>query len=133
MTSFEERLRNFIRSCPDCEILDDGTTNVEGEVADFLLNHRNVVAELKCLEEDTLAKLQQFATELIESRNLDVYGQVPFERIIELQSDKSDLKTMAFKKIGGDRLQVHTRPFRHGPQKIEVTNMAGAVLASGWR
>lgn len=118
MIPFETKLRGFIRTCPDCKILDDGSKNPKGGVADFLLNNDKVVAELKCLEENMLAKLQEFATELINSRNLNMFGQVPFDKIIEMQADQSRLKKAAIKKIGGDRLQTD---FRDANRQIRNT------------
>jgi hypothetical protein len=119
MTEFEKKFHSFIANCPDCKILDDRIKKPKGlQLADFLLNGERVVAELKCLEKDMLAKLQEFATELIKSRNLSVYGAVPFEKIIEQQPDRVSLKRTAFSKIGGDRLQTD---FRNANRQIRDT------------
>jgi hypothetical protein len=69
-------------------------------VADFLLNNDLVVAELKCLDENMIQKLQEFATDIIEGRNLNIYGSVPFTKVIEEQPDRLELKRQAILKIG---------------------------------
>ena len=76
MNEFEKRFRGFITNLPRAKILDDGTSNTKGGVADFLLNNDLVVAELKCLDENMIQKLQEFATDIIEGRNLNIYGSV---------------------------------------------------------
>jgi hypothetical protein len=92
MTEFEKRFRRFIAGCPDCKILDDGVSNPPGGIADFLINGNCVVAELKCLEADKSEPLQRLVTELIETRQLPIYGEIPFDKIIEDQPDRSSLK-----------------------------------------
>ena len=85
MTEFETRFRRFIAGCPDCQVLDNGVSNPPGGIADFQINGDSVVAELKCLEADKLEPLQRLSTELIETRDLSIYGQIPFYQIIENQ------------------------------------------------
>jgi hypothetical protein len=104
MTEFEKRFRRFIAGCPDCKILDDGVSNPPGGIADFLISGNCVVAELKCLEANKSEPLQRLATELIETRQLPIYGEIPFDKIIEDQPDRSSLKRKAILTIAG-RLQ----------------------------
>ena len=101
MNEFEMRFRQFILGRPDCKILDDGAANLNGEIADFLLDDNRIVAELKCLDEDMIEKLQNLATEIIEGRNLEFYGKFPFSDLIENQPDKIALKKQAVLKIAG--------------------------------
>ena len=100
METFEGRFRRFVASRPDSKILDDGQKNPEGGIADFLLNHDSIIAELKCLEKDTIEKLQAFASKIMQDRKLVVYGAVPFTKIIEAQPDREQLKQEAILKIG---------------------------------
>lgn len=100
MEKFEDRFRRFVASRPDSKILDDGKRNPEGGIADFLLNHDSIIAELKCLEKDVIEKLQAFATKIMEDRKLLVYGAVPFSKIVETQPDREELKREAILKIG---------------------------------
>jgi hypothetical protein len=72
MAQFEKRFLHFIASCPDCKILNDGNSNPEGGIADFLIRGDRVVAELKWLATDKLDALQRLGTELIETRDLAV-------------------------------------------------------------
>src|SRR5262249_5205910 len=78
------------------------------EIADFLLDDNRIVAELKCLDQDMIEKLQEFATEIIEGRNLEFYGKFPFSDLIEGQKDKNELKKRAVLKIVGP-LERHFR------------------------
>jgi hypothetical protein len=120
MNEFERQFRAFITNRPDCRILDDGRQNIPGGIADFLLNGEQICAELKCLDEDTLEKLQAFATELIENRNLNIYGTVPFEKIIDGQADRGKLNRKAINKIAR-RLETD---FRDANNQIKNTKRA---------
>lgn len=108
MVEFEARFKNFLARRQDCKIVDDGSHHTPGGVADFLLDGGNICAELKCLDEDTLEKLQAFAAELIETRDLAVYGNVPFEEIIDGQADRGELNRTAIYKIAR-RLETEFR------------------------
>ena len=101
MNDFEKRFRQFISSRSECKILDDGKSNVNGEIADFLLDAKRIIAELKCLDEDMIEKLQTLATEIIDGRNLEFYGEFPFSDLIDSQPDKNELKKQAVLKIAG--------------------------------
>jgi dTDP-4-dehydrorhamnose reductase len=101
VNDFEKRFRQFISGRTGCKILDDGAAVLNGEIADFLLDDGRIIAELKCLDEDMIEKLQQLATEIIEGRNLPIYGKFPFSDLIESQPDRSDLKKQAVLKIAG--------------------------------
>jgi hypothetical protein len=127
MNDFERQFRQFIENRQDCRILDDGRHNTPGGVADFLLNRENICAELKCLDEDMLEKLQRFATQIIESRNLNIFGTVPFEKIIEAQPDRLKLKREAVHKIGG-RLESD---FRDANRQIRNTKINLNLKAFG--
>jgi hypothetical protein len=100
MNAFEKNFqKNFIAHLPRASILDDGAFNPKGGVADFLLNDKRIVAELKCIDANMLQKVQEFATSIIEGRNLNFYGSVPFDRIIKDQQDRLELNREAIFKV----------------------------------
>jgi hypothetical protein len=131
MTEFEKRFRRFIAGCPDCKILDDGNSNPPGGIADFQLNGDRIVAELKCLEEDKLVRLQRMATALIETRDLPVYGKVPFFKIIENQPDRAELSRKAILVIAG-RLQYDfkdaNRQIKKTTHRLGLKNSHGLLI-----
>jgi len=133
MNNFERRFREFIESRQDCRILDDGQRTITGKVADFLLNGENICAELKCLDQEMLQKLQVFATEIIESRDLPIYGAVPFESIIEAQPDRIKLKRDAVFKIGdrlSDDFRDANRQIRNTKKKLSLKGPGLLILAN---
>jgi hypothetical protein len=131
MNEFETRFHNFIAALPDCKILDDGSCNTPGGVADFLLNRESVCAELKCLDKDMLEKLQEFATELIETRNVDIYGRIPFEKIIEDQPDRGKLNRRAIYKVA-QRVETDFRDankqLRNTKKVLQIDNAHGLLI-----
>jgi hypothetical protein len=105
MNKFEVRFKSFVSGLADCRVVDDGFRR---GVADFLLNGGRICAELKCLDMDTVAKLQAFATELIDACDLPVYGTIPFDRIIAGQEDRATLNRKAIYKVA-QRLETDFR------------------------
>ena len=131
MTELEKRFRSFIASCPDCKILDDGNSNPEGGIADFLINGDRVVAELKCLATDKLDALQRLATELIETRDLAIYGEIPFDRIVEDQPDRSSLKRKAILTIAGrlqDDFKDANNQIKNTKSRLGLTDSHGLLI-----
>lgn len=131
MNEFESRFHSFIATLPGCKILDDGSRNTPGGVADFLLNWDIVCAELKCLDKNMLEKLQEFATELIETRNVDIYGKIPFEKIIENQPDRGKLNRRAIYKVA-QRIETDFRDankqLRNTKKDLQIPNAHGLLI-----
>ena len=83
MHNFEQIFKEFIKQLPDCEVLEDVFDKHhlrQFSNADYFLKNREIVAELKCLEQDSVPKLQELVDELLETRGKIFYGKMAFDK-----------------------------------------------------
>ena len=100
MDNFEQIFKGFINQLPGCEVLEDVFDKYhlrQFSNADYFLKNRKIVAELKCLEQDSMPKLQEFVDELIETRGKIFYGEMAFDKYIKDFPDKDKLNKKALK------------------------------------
>lgn len=102
MDNFEQIFKGFISQLPGCEVLEDVFDKHRlrrFSNADYLLKNREIVAELKCLEQDSMPKLQEFVNELIETRGKIFNGEMAFDKYIKDFPDKDKLSKKAIKIV----------------------------------
>jgi len=102
MDNFEQIFKRFINQARDCEVLEDVFDKHylrQFSNADYFLKGREIVAELKCLEQDSMPKLQEFVDELKETRGKIFYGKMAFDKYIKDFPDKDKLKKKAIKIV----------------------------------
>jgi len=102
MDNFEKIFKRFINQLPDCKVLEDVFDKHhlrQFSNADYFLKNREIVAELKCLERDSMPKLQEFVDELKEARGKIFYGEMAFDKYIKDFPDKDKLNKKAIKIV----------------------------------
>jgi hypothetical protein len=102
MDNFEQIFKGFINQLPGCEVLEDVFDKHrlrQFSNADYFLKNREIVAELKCLEQDSMPKLQGFVNELMETRGKIFYGEMAFDKYIKDFPDKDKLSKKAVKIV----------------------------------
>ena len=78
--SFEEGFTRFVRAQADCTVLDDSPRPVGKECADYALFRGQVVAELKCLDDDLQSRIQELTDEECRRRGIVFYGELLFDQ-----------------------------------------------------
>ena len=72
--------------------------NVEN--ADYFLERGSIICELKCLEIEYNDRIQNLVDQWMDERRIgQVYGELPFNKIIEGHSDQEELNREALNKI----------------------------------
>ncbi|MFH0918384.1 MAG: hypothetical protein V1830_04555 [Candidatus Omnitrophota bacterium] len=102
MDNFEQIFKGFINQVPGCEVLEDVFDKHrlrQFSNADYFLKNREIVAELKCLEQDSMPKLQEFVDELKETRGKIFFGEMAFDKYIKDFPDKDRLNKKAIKIV----------------------------------
>ena len=108
----ESDFKSFIATLPDCEVLPVSTRTGQ-QRADFLLNTRHIVADLKCLEDDSSSKVGK----LLHERGIIFYGTRRLDSLIGGLPDEKQLNTKAFNLVTTS-LESH---FRHANKQIKST------------
>lgn len=102
MDNFEQIFKRFINQLPGCEVLEnifDKHHLRQFSNADYFLKSREIVSELKCLEQDSVPKLQKFVDELLKTRGKIFYGEMAFDKYIKDFPDKDKLNKKAIKIV----------------------------------
>lgn len=102
MNNFEQIFKRFINQLPGCEVLEnvfDKHHLRQFSNADYFLKNKEIIAELKCLEQDSMPKLQEFVDELMETRGKIFYGEMAFDKYIKDFPDKDKLSKKAVKIV----------------------------------
>ena len=103
MDNFEQIFKGFINQLPGCEVLGDVFNKHrlrQFRNTDYFLKNREIMAELKCLEQDSMPKLQEFVNELMETRGKIFYGEMAFDKYIKDFPDKEKLSEKAVEESG---------------------------------
>lgn len=131
LNPFEEKFSRFVRQQSDCVVLSDSAEGVSFKNADYLLKGKEIVAELKSLQVDTTEKLQALAEQIIQDRGITVYGQMPFNKIIENQPDKIELQRKAFGLVIGPierMVKEANRQVRGTKSALNLSKAAGLLI-----
>ncbi len=130
MAITENEFKAFVKSLPTCEVLPESTISGQRR-ADYLLNGRSIVAELKCLENDTLWKVQNFIDELIKARGFLAYGTLSTNRIIENQPDKESLNRKIVQLVSASlesHFQKANSQINSTAREYKITPTIGLVI-----
>src|SRR4029453_19444881 len=98
----EERFLNFLAGVPGSERIDAlGLPSHEGvEYADFLLDGRRVVVEVKSLETDTALKVEEVLQKHKNRPEYPVfYGEWPLERVLAHLPDRDAIRAEIYERV----------------------------------
>jgi hypothetical protein len=98
----EERFLNFLAGVPGSERIDAlGLPSHEGvEYADFLLDGRRVVVEVKSLETDTALKVEEVLQKHKNRPEYPVfYGEWPLERVLAYLPDRDAIRAEIYEGV----------------------------------
>jgi hypothetical protein len=134
-TSFEKEFNEFIRKIDGAEIISGlGLKIPEGsKIADYFLENRKVIGELKCLEVDTGVNLQRLVDEAIERGEILFYGRLPFNQVIDNLplEQKERLKKQAFESVTSSfetAFEQANRQIRDTKNVCNLKESAGFVI-----
>lgn len=103
MATLEDRVIQFLSAWPGAEKIDDIISFGDfpnKRRADFLLDNRSIIVELKTLKTDTSQKVEK---ELDRHRNRDdfplIYGAVELQKILKHLPDQEDINRLIYRNI----------------------------------
>ena len=134
MDNFEKIFKGFINQIPGCEVLEnvfDKQHLRQFSNADYFLKNRKIVAELKCLEQDSMPKLQEFIDELVETRDKIFYGEMAFDMYIKDFPDKDKLSKKALKIVTHalkNDIGKANKQILETKRKLDLSNSSGLLI-----
>lgn len=131
LSGFEGAFTAFVGSLPDARILDDGRQSVK--TADFLLSNGEIIADLKCLRKDVLAKMQAVADQIMRERGIEMYGSFPLQDVLDQLPDRDQVKwkvlDIAASRIMKD-LEDASQQIKATKARLGLPDAAGAVIVA---
>ncbi len=134
MDNFEQIFKRFINQLPDCKVLEDVFDKHhlrKFSNADYFLKNREIVAELKCLEQNSMPKLQEFVDELKKTRGKIFFGEMAFDKYIKDFPDKDKLNKKAIKivtKTLKNDIGTANKQIFETKQTLGLSNSSGLLI-----
>ncbi len=134
MNNFEQIFKGFINRLPGCEVLEDVFDKHhlrQFSNADYFLKNREIVAELKCLEQDSMPKFHQFVNELMKTRGKIFYGEMAFDKYIKDFPDKDKLNKKAIKIVTHalkNDIRKANKQIRETKRELSLSNSSSGLL-----
>lgn len=102
-TSLEDRFKLFLAGLEGAESIDDTLSDAElgaGKRADFLLDHRNIVLELKTLKNDPVYKVEQRLAQHRDREDFPVfYWRAPVDDVLGQLPDGENIRAQIYNAL----------------------------------
>jgi hypothetical protein len=129
--SLEDRFQSFLSHLPDSEPITPNRQNLEdGEKqADYFLDGRKIVAEIKTLKESQKSKGESVVDEYLDHTGARIFGTLPLSRVAKSDEDLSSLeKTISRRMTRGIERVCRSADKQIGAELTRLPHLATGLL-----